>query len=484
MLSLRFEMKRRILFACFDLLSLGGAWFGTLHLRLLLNSWFPVQFTWEGLVTAAPPFPAILLMWVGIALLLRLYGKDSGVKVWRSLGSAIEGVLVLSSLVVLQTVVFRDLGAAQSRSFVLAFVPLSALHMALGRYAAWVLAGLIDRRWGTGERIAMIGRIEETVKAYRTMRSGEGTLQLQFAGVILPEGEEGRDTGTHSMRILGFTNRLAELINCERLDRIIVMPERIPEHELAACAQTSRRMGVTMSRVIAPAEPDSRAEFSAFSGLHLLDLRPVYFTRKQEIAKRVFDGAVALFSLIALSPVLLFFAALVKATSPGPVLYRSLRVGRGGRHFMFYKFRSMYNAADRRRAELASRNEHSGHVFKVKDDPRVTRLGRFMRRYSIDELPQLINVLIGNMSLVGPRPLPASDLAPDGQSPHFSLWAEQRSRVLPGITGLWQVRGRSDLPFDQLMEFDTYYIRNWSLKLDIEILLQTPLVVMLGRGAY
>jgi lipopolysaccharide/colanic/teichoic acid biosynthesis glycosyltransferase len=144
----------------------------------------------------------------------------------------------------------------------------------------------------------------------------------------------------------------------------------------------------------------------------------------------------------------------------------------------------MYDAAEARRAELAARNEHTGHLFKVKDDPRVTPLGRFMRRYSIDELPQLINVLIGDMSLVGPRPLPASDLHPDGQSPFFANWAEQRSRVLPGITGLWQVRGRSDLQFKEMMDLDSYYIRNWSLKLDIKILLQTPLVVLIGRGAY
>jgi lipopolysaccharide/colanic/teichoic acid biosynthesis glycosyltransferase len=238
-----------------------------------------------------------------------------------------------------------------------------------------------------------------------------------------------------------------------------------------------------MSHVIA-AEPDSRIEFSALSGLQLLDLRPVYFTRKQEMAKLIFDWIAASIGVLLLSPVLVLLALLVKFTSPGPLLYRSWRVGRGGRHFVFYKFRSMYHDADKKRAELAAQNQNNGHLFKIKNDPRITPLGRFMRRYSLDELPQLFNVLLGDMSLVGPRPLPSSDLAPDGSSNRFATWAEQRSCVLPGITGLWQIRGRSDLSFQEMMELDTYYIRSWSLKLDIQILLETPLVVVLGRGAY
>jgi lipopolysaccharide/colanic/teichoic acid biosynthesis glycosyltransferase len=149
---------------------------------------------------------------------------------------------------------------------------------------------------------------------------------------------------------------------------------------------------------------------------------------------------------------------------------------------MFLKFRSMrVNSA---RADVAARNEKSGHLFKIRDDPRVTPLGRFIRRYSLDELPQLINVLMGDMSLVGPRPLPIEDLGPDGMSRTFAIWSEHRASVPPGITGLWQIRGRSELPFADLVRHDLEYIHNWSLKLDIAILLQTPFQVFFGRGAY
>ena len=476
--------SRRILLACFDAVSLAIAWFATLNLRLLFNTWLPVQFTREVLLTVAPPLPMILLLWAVVAVWQGAYSKKVDSTVVRSVGAAMEAAFVMASLIVVETVLIRNLGLAQSRSFVFVFMPLSGLCLGVGRYIAWVGAAALHKKYGVAERCALVGGIQDSMSAFGTITSGLNGSGLQFAGVILPQDENGFENGVHSLRILGSTKNLAELINCERLDRIIIVPDRIPQPELAECARTSRRMGITMSHVIGPAVPDARAEFSVLPGLRLIDLKPVFFTRKQEIAKRIFDVAVAAVSLLLLAPLLIFFAVLVKLTSAGPVMYRSWRVGRGGRHFLFYKFRSMYDAAEARRAELAARNEHTGHLFKVKDDPRVTPLGRFMRRYSIDELPQLINVLIGDMSLVGPRPLPASDLHPDGQSPFFANWAEQRSRVLPGITGLWQVRGRSDLQFKEMMDLDSYYIRNWSLKLDIKILLQTPLVVLIGRGAY
>lgn len=136
------------------------------------------------------------------------------------------------------------------------------------------------------------------------------------------------------------------------------------------------------------------------------------------------------------------------------------------------------------RLELMRLNEASGHVFKMRRDPRVTPVGRIMRRLSLDELPQLFNVLAGDMSLVGPRPLPAEDLGSDGMSRTYSEWAEQRSLVRPGITGLWQVRGRSELTFAQMVELDLEYVRNWSLRLDLSILLETPRAVFSGTGAY
>jgi lipopolysaccharide/colanic/teichoic acid biosynthesis glycosyltransferase len=157
-------------------------------------------------------------------------------------------------------------------------------------------------------------------------------------------------------------------------------------------------------------------------------------------------------------------------------------VGKGGKYFTFLKFRSMYT--DRNRASVATLNERDGHIFKIRKDPRVTPVGRILRRLSFDELPQLFNVLRGDMSLVGPRPLPAEDLGPDGMSQRFIIWSKQRSQTPPGITGLWQIRGRSNLPFDAMLLYDQEYVRNWSLMLDLIILLKTPLFVLLGDGAY
>ena len=173
---------------------------------------------------------------------------------------------------------------------------------------------------------------------------------------------------------------------------------------------------------------------------------------------------------------------LVKVTSPGPIFYKAARVGRGGRYFTFLKFRSM--RADTDRSAVKDGNEKQGHIFKMRNDPRVTPFGRFIRRYSLDELPQLVNVLLGDMSLVGPRPLPIEDLDPDGMSSRFTIWSEQRASVPPGITGLWQIRGRSELPFTDLIRYDLEYVHNWSLALDLKILVATPRFVVSAKGAF
>jgi exopolysaccharide biosynthesis polyprenyl glycosylphosphotransferase len=283
--------------------------------------------------------------------------------------------------------------------------------------------------------------------------------------------------------VLGACESLAELINEKQLDRIVIVNGCATEEELEHCGAVTRRMGVVLSRTVDVPDAAVRLEFSERFGIPLLELMPVTFTRRRELVKRIFDVVFASLALVLLGPLMLAIAALVKITSPGPSLYAASRVGRGGRHFRFLKFRSM-RAGGVSRQQVRRLNEKGGHLFKVKNDPRVTPLGKFLRCYSLDELPQLINVLRGEMSLVGPRPLPAEDLDPDGQSRQFAAWSEQRSRVLPGITGLWQIRGRSDVPFEKMIDLDVAYIRDWSLALDLRILLETPLVVMTGRGAY
>ena len=221
-----------------------------------------------------------------------------------------------------------------------------------------------------------------------------------------------------------------------------------------------------------------RAEFVPGQSVPLFELRPPVFEGFDYLLKRSFDLVGASLILLVLSPLLLAVALAVKITSRGPVLYRSMRPGIGGITFACFKFRTMYADADARQADLEERNEASGALFKIRDDPRMTPVGRVIRRYSIDELPQLFNVLLGQMSLVGPRPLPQRDYD------RLEDWHKKRYLVLPGITGLWQVSGRADLDFDDLVRLDFLYLERWSVFLDLSILLKTVPAVISKRGAF
>ena len=195
--------------------------------------------------------------------------------------------------------------------------------------------------------------------------------------------------------------------------------------------------------------------------------------------KRLFDVALSGLALIALSPLFLVLAVWIKLDSPGPVIYRQIRVGRFGRHFRFYKFRTMRVDADRIKRELLARNQPAdGVIFKMKRDPRVTRIGRYLRKFSIDELPQLFNVLLGDMSLVGPRP-PLPD-----EVRQYTLEDRKRLNVVPGLTCIWQVSGRSDIPFSKQVQLDKEYIASRSFWRDCWLLIRTVPAILTGRGAY
>jgi exopolysaccharide biosynthesis polyprenyl glycosylphosphotransferase len=194
--------------------------------------------------------------------------------------------------------------------------------------------------------------------------------------------------------------------------------------------------------------------------------------------KRAMDLLLATIGLLVVSPLFAVIAIAIKLDSCGPIFYGQTRVGRNGRQFTMLKFRSMVQDADRRLAELRARNEASGPLFKMRQDPRITRVGGFLRRWSFDELPQLINILRGEMSLVGPRPPIPSEVA------EYEDWQLGRLRAVPGLTGLWQVSGRSEVPFHDMVRLDLHYIRNWTFGLDLEILLRTIPAVLTNRGAY
>ncbi len=201
-----------------------------------------------------------------------------------------------------------------------------------------------------------------------------------------------------------------------------------------------------------------------------------WLSRVEQFAKRGFDIVFSLLALIFISPVLLMIAILVKLDSEGPVLYISERIGRNGERFRFLKFRTMVKDADSLRGALLHLNERQGNLFKMSNDPRVTRLGRILRRYSLDELPQFFSVLTGHMSVVGPRPCLTSEYA------RYTKKQRRRVQAVPGITGLWQVEGRTDPSADAYFKLDIYYVENWSLWLDAKILLKTVFVVFAGTG--
>jgi exopolysaccharide biosynthesis polyprenyl glycosylphosphotransferase len=233
--------------------------------------------------------------------------------------------------------------------------------------------------------------------------------------------------------------------------------------------------------IVAPTLVDvagPRLSIRPVEGLPLLHVDQPTFTGLRRLLKAGFDRCLAGLALVALSPLLAVIALAVKVNSPGPVLFRQVRVGRLGQEFTILKFRSMVADAERRMDEVVQLNQGDGPLFKAHADPRITRVGAFLRRTSLDELPQLVNVMLGQMSLVGPRPHLAAEVALFGSD------MTRRMLVKPGLTGLWQVSGRSDLTWDESVRVDLRYVENWSFMLDLAILWKTLFVVLRRSGAY
>jgi exopolysaccharide biosynthesis polyprenyl glycosylphosphotransferase len=222
----------------------------------------------------------------------------------------------------------------------------------------------------------------------------------------------------------------------------------------------------------------SRVDIEDLGGIPIIGVKEISITGWNLAFKRASDIVLSLAVLIFLSPLLLLISVAIKLDSPGPALFKQVRVGKGGRRFICYKFRSMRQGAEEERPQLADLDEVVGPIFKIRHDPRCTRVGRFLRRTSLDELPQLYNVLRGEMSLVGPRPPIPLEVE------QYQEWHRKRLEVSPGMTGLWQVSGRSQLTFDEMCLLDIYYLENWSPLLDLKIALKTIPAVLAGRGAY
>jgi exopolysaccharide biosynthesis polyprenyl glycosylphosphotransferase len=279
--------------------------------------------------------------------------------------------------------------------------------------------------------------------------------------------------------VVGGIDDLREVIRSAGAECVFVAASALSPAEIAHVAKAVRLEGVEV-RVTAtlPEMLASRLTVQPIGGMMALSLKPVRLSGTQAVVKRAFDLGVSSLGLLVLSPVLLGVAVAVRLSSPGPIFYRQVRVGQRGRPFTILKFRTMRDGADTMVAELRLKHGMNDLMFKLQDDPRVTRVGRLLRRFSLDEIPQLINVVRGEMSLVGPRPPLPEEVT------EYEDWQFDRLEVPPGVTGLWQVSGRSELSFDECVRLDLFYIENWSLAYDLYIVAKTLPVLASRRGAF
>ncbi len=359
-----------------------------------------------------------------------------------------------------------------SRSFVLLFA-VTQLALLVGGHAA--LLGLLRLRGRElDHRVLVVGCDDEAVRFAASLRNGAWSQHLVgFVGV--PE----HPRLAAASPVVGEIESLASLLDHQTVDEVVFTGSDRSAPVLAAVdACHVRGVDVMMSMpTIVPGRGQMKMTEMSGAGLPMLSISQTPSAQGQHAAKRVFDLVGAAVLLLLAAPVMLLAALAVRLQSRGPVLFRQVRAGRNGREFQMLKFRSMVVDAEAQREALAHLNEMDGPVFKIRRDPRITRVGAFIRATSIDELPQLINVLLGHMSLVGPRPPLPCEVA------QYEPWQRRRLSVRPGITGLWQVSGRNDIDFEQWMKLDLRYIDNWSLRLDLEILARTLPAVVSRSGA-
>jgi len=301
---------------------------------------------------------------------------------------------------------------------------------------------------------------------------------LRIVGACVP-ADEGTEPITDGIPVLGAPQDAGVVAEASHIDVVAAtsgagLPTSLLR-ELGWQLEGTGRKLLVAPGIVNVAGP--RISVVPVAGVPLVWVDEPAFTGGRRLVKRSFDRVVASVLLLLASPLLLAVAVAIRLDSRGPVLFRQWRTGLHGEPFRVWKFRSMYTDAEQQRLAMDAHNDSDGHLFKIENDPRITRVGSFIRRWSLDELPQLLNVLFGSMSLVGPRPLPVADSNYEGR-------ARRRLLVLPGITGLWQVSGRSRTTWEEATRLDLYYVENWSLSLDLVILARTLVVVVRGEGAY
>jgi exopolysaccharide biosynthesis polyprenyl glycosylphosphotransferase len=427
---------------------------------------YPFQMYW-------PLLLAILVLWPVLGYTLRTYQQvDPRGKLQLARDAAalviVGGIFAFATLYLIHA-------EYVSRSFVLIFAGVDAVFLIIGRWCffsagAWFRDRLERYRYflivGTGAAARELGSFID---------QGAG-LGQRLVGFVHTNGEP-PPADLDSYRVFPV-ERVPELIETEPVDEIIFAVNRQELGSLEPLMLRCQEEGIH-TRVHLDFLPltVSRVYLENLRDVPLLTFASTPDNELLLFLKRAFDVVLSIVALALLSPVLLALALLVRLTSPGPILYRQTRCGLGGRRFTLLKFRSMVDGADRMRKELEHRNEAHGPVFKITNDPRCTPLGRWLRKFSLDELPQLWNILRGDMSFVGPRPPLAEEVA------QYETWQRRRLRMRPGLTCLWAMEGRSQIRFERWMQLDLAYIDNWSLWLDLKIFVKTIPHVLRGRGA-
>jgi exopolysaccharide biosynthesis polyprenyl glycosylphosphotransferase len=437
---------------------------------------FP-QDTYASLLPLSEYFKLLLIVFPVWSLLLFLVG---GYRYWGGRGLLKEGWMIFKAVFIssffLGFAVFALKYDFVSRIFIFSFALFDFFFVIAIRDSLRKAFLFFNRKMESSRMILIIGTGERAVALAQDIGKHQD-LGLRILGFLSTEEERSSDR-LQGLPILGAAKNLPQILEKEVVDEVIFSIAQDDLKKMEDLFLLCEERGIT-ARVALNFFPHliAKTHLEELDGLPLLTFTTTPENELLLFSRRIFDFIGSTVLLALLSPFFLIIALLILLDSPGPAIYKQVRCGLNGRKFIFYKFRSMVQEAEKQKEDLALYNLMDGPVFKMKDDPRITRVGRFLRKSSLDELPQLFNVLKGDMSFVGPRPpIPA-------EVEKYEGWQRRRLSMKPGITGLWQVRGRNQIPFSQWMKLDLEYIDNWSLWLDLKILLKTIPVVLLGKGA-
>lgn len=441
---------------------------------LLATSAGPPRAQWAG--TTLPLHPGYLLFFITALLLVSrregLYGALRMHSRWDELRRTIQACFTAGLLLCGSMYVLHDTVA--SRVMVAYLLGLTTLFLCILR-SLWRHS--LYRRYerGLDTRNVLIVGPSHIGEVVRRQISGDYRLGRTFKGFLTTSESVVPEEAAEHM--VGNLRQLEEIARQHFVDEVIIA-ERCATPEVIELIETARDLDVEV--LVIPGFYDQLTPEAPIEYLGTFPVVALHRRNGKAIAhllKRIWDFGISLLLSILLLPTLLIIALCIKLDSPGPVFYISERVGKKGRVFPCFKFRTMVANADALKKTLTSRNERDGILFKIKDDPRITSVGRVLRKFSFDELPQLLNVLRGDMSLVGPRPPIASEVE------RYDLQHFRRLEVLPGLTGLWQVRARQDPSFERYVGLDLTYVENWSFWLDLKILIRTAEVVLRGTGS-